>query len=73
MEEISFEQWKKLDIRVGEILEVEDHPHADRLYVMTIDIGKEKRRIVAGIKICFLEVIILSVLSLTIAVAIPTL
>ena len=47
---IKFEDWKKLDIRVGEIKEVNDHPNANKLYVMKVDIGDEVRNIVAGIK-----------------------
>ena len=47
---IPFNDWKKLDIRVGKILEVQDHPSADKLLVMKVDIGNEIRTIVAGIK-----------------------
>lgn len=39
-----------LDLKVGKILEVKDHPNADKLTVMQIDLGTEKRQIVAGIK-----------------------
>ena len=50
MEMVSFDDFKKLDIRIGKILQVEDHPNADKLYVLEVDIGDEKRKIVAGIK-----------------------
>jgi len=50
MDDISFDQWKKLDLRIGEIVDVHDHPNADRLYVMTVDLGGEKRTLVAGLK-----------------------
>lgn len=50
MTEIPFEDWKKLDLRVGTILEVNDHPSADKLYVLKIDVGSEVRTVVAGIK-----------------------
>jgi len=46
---IDFKDWKKLDIRVGKILNVEEILNADKLYKLEIDIG-EKRTIVAGIK-----------------------
>jgi len=39
-----------LDLRVAEIIKVEDHPDADKLYIIQTEIGKEKRQIVAGIK-----------------------
>ncbi|MBW2974466.1 methionine--tRNA ligase [Candidatus Woesearchaeota archaeon] len=38
-----------LDLRIARIEKVSDHPEADRLYVLDLDVG-EKRRIVAGIK-----------------------
>lgn len=50
MTEISFEDWKKLDIRVGQIKEVKDHPDAEKLLVLKVDIGGEVRNLVAGIK-----------------------
>jgi methionyl-tRNA synthetase len=39
-----------LNLKVAQILEVEDHPEADKLYVLKLDLEKEKRQIVAGIK-----------------------
>jgi len=47
---ISFEDWSKLDLRVAEIVEVEDIEGADKLYKLVVDVGKEKRVICAGIK-----------------------
>jgi len=51
-ETIKFSDWQKLDIRVGKILKAEDVEGADKLYRLTIDLGKElgKRTIAAGIK-----------------------
>lgn len=39
-----------LDLKVGEVVEVKDHPKADALYVLSVDVGVEKRQIVAGLK-----------------------
>ncbi|MCL5408547.1 MAG: hypothetical protein M1135_00765 [Candidatus Omnitrophica bacterium] len=50
MEDVKYEEFKKMDLRAGKILEVEDHPDADRLYLITVDIGDEKRKFVAGIR-----------------------
>ncbi len=47
---ISFSDWEKLDLRVAKILEVEDHPRADKLYLLQVDLGSEKRQLVAGLK-----------------------
>jgi methionyl-tRNA synthetase len=38
------------DIRVGQIIEVKDHPRGDKLYVLQVDLGDEKRQLVAGIR-----------------------
>jgi methionine--tRNA ligase beta chain len=50
METIKFEDWKKIDLRVGEIKEVEDHPKADKLLLLKVDIGEKIINLVAGIK-----------------------
>lgn len=47
---ITYDDFKKLDLRIAEILKVEPHPNADRLWLLTIRIGEEDRQIVAGIK-----------------------
>ncbi|MEM0465865.1 MAG: methionine--tRNA ligase subunit beta [Candidatus Pacearchaeota archaeon] len=47
---IKFEEWNKLDLRVGEILEIEDIPGANKLYKLKIDLGTETRTLVAGLK-----------------------
>ena len=47
---VSFGDWSKLDLRVGEILEIEDVPGADKLYKLKIDLGTETRTLVAGLK-----------------------
>ncbi|MBS3150626.1 hypothetical protein J4425_02380 [Candidatus Woesearchaeota archaeon] len=45
----SFEDFKKIELKVGEIKEVKDHPKADKLYVLRVDTGEE-RTLVAGIR-----------------------
>jgi methionine--tRNA ligase beta chain len=37
------------DLRTARVLEARDHPNADRLLVMKVDLGNEERQIVAGI------------------------
>jgi len=49
METISYDYFQKLDIRVALVESVEKVPKADKLYKLTIDIGTEKRTIVAGL------------------------
>jgi methionyl-tRNA synthetase len=47
---VKFEEFEKLDLRVAEVLDVQPHPDADKLYVLKIDLGDEQRQIVAGVK-----------------------
>jgi methionyl-tRNA synthetase len=47
---ITIEDFKKLELKVAEIKEVNDHPQADRLYVITLDLGDKTKQVVAGIK-----------------------
>lgn len=47
---ISFEEFKRLDLRTARILAVEEVPGADKLYQLTVDLGSEHRKCVAGIK-----------------------
>ncbi len=49
-EEESFDRWNLLDLRIAEIKEVKEHPNADQLYILTIDLGEESRTLVAGLK-----------------------
>ena len=47
---VTIDDFRKLELRVGKVLSVKDHPKADRLYVLEVDLGTEKRQIVAGVK-----------------------
>jgi methionyl-tRNA synthetase len=49
---ITFEEWSKAELRVGEIKEAKEHPNADKLYVLRVDLGENvgERTIVAGIR-----------------------
>jgi len=50
--EISFDDFIKVDLRVATIVEAAEHPNADRLLKLRIDLGEElgHRQICAGIK-----------------------
>ena len=47
---VNFQDFKKLEIKVAQVKEVNNHPNADKLVVLKIDLGNEERQIVAGIK-----------------------
>ena len=40
----------RFDVRVGQIVGVREHPNADKLYILDVDLGGERRQIVAGIR-----------------------
>jgi methionyl-tRNA synthetase len=46
----TYDDFKKLEFRVAKIKEVNDHPNADRLYVIIVDLGDRTKQVVAGIK-----------------------
>ncbi len=48
--EITIDDFLKLEIKVALVESVEDHPNADKLYLLNLKIGEEKRTIVTNIK-----------------------
>ena len=46
---ITFEDFKKLEIRIGKILSAQKVEGTDKLLKLEVDMGKEKRQLVAGI------------------------
>lgn len=50
-EEISIDDFSKLEIRVALVEKVESVPNADKLYLLSIDLGYEKRTIITNIKV----------------------
>jgi methionine--tRNA ligase beta chain len=46
---ISFEDFQKIDLRIGKILEVEKIEESEKLLKLIVDLGNEKRQLVAGI------------------------
>jgi methionyl-tRNA synthetase len=49
-EKIGFGDFQRMKMVVAEIVEARDHPDADKLLCMEIDLGGERRQIVAGLK-----------------------
>ena len=50
IEKIPEEEQFPLQMMVGEIVEVKDHPNADSLYLLNVDFGNVKKQVVAGLK-----------------------
>ena len=47
---LDFNDFMKVELKVGKITSVEEHPNADKLYVVNLDDGEQGRVICAGIK-----------------------
>lgn len=47
---ITFEDFAKIQLRVGRVVEAAAHPNADKLLVLKVDLGNEQRQICAGIR-----------------------
>jgi len=47
---ITIDDFLKIDLRIARVLEAVEHPAADRLLVLKIDLGSETRQLVAGIR-----------------------
>jgi methionyl-tRNA synthetase len=50
MDLISIDDFAKIELRVAQILEAEEVPKSKKLLKLIVDIGDEKRQVVAGIK-----------------------
>lgn len=47
---IQFDDFAKVQLRVAKVLEAYEHPKADKLMVLKVDLGAEQRQICAGIR-----------------------
>lgn len=48
-EMITFEDFEKLDIRIGKVVSAERIPETEKLIKIEVDLGEETRQLVAGI------------------------
>jgi len=49
-ETLTFDEFLKIKLKVAKVLEAVEHPDADKLLILKVDLGTEQRQIVAGIK-----------------------
>ena len=47
---VAFDDFLKLDLRVAKVLDVTEHPNADKLWLLKIDLGTEQRQLCAGLR-----------------------
>ena len=48
-EEITFDEFQKIDLRIGKIIEASAVPESKKLIKILVDFGSEKRQAVAGL------------------------
>jgi len=46
----TIEDFRKLELKIAQIKEVNEHPNAEKLLVLTVDLGDKTKQVVAGIK-----------------------
>ena len=46
---VTYDDFQKLDLVVGKIIECKKHPNADKLLISQVDIGSEVRQVISGI------------------------
>jgi len=49
------EGFSKLNLKVGQIVEVVKHPDSEKLFILQINLGDEKRQIVSGLQELYSE------------------
>jgi len=47
---ITMEDFKKVKLLVGEVVGVADHPKADKLILLKVNVGSKTKQLVAGLK-----------------------
>lgn len=48
--QITIDDFTKIELKVGKVVTCDVHPNADKLFVIQVDLGTEKRQIVSGIR-----------------------
>lgn len=46
----TIDDFRKLEFRIAQIKEAIDHPNADKLLILKVDLGDRQKQVVAGIK-----------------------
>lgn len=47
---VTIDQFRQIELTVGTVTRAELHPNADRLLILTVDVGGAAKRVVAGIR-----------------------
>jgi methionyl-tRNA synthetase len=52
---VTYDEFRKIELKIARIKEVQDHPNADRLYVIKVEVGDKEKQIVAGIRASYVK------------------
>jgi len=47
---VTIDDFRRIELKVAQIKEVNEHPNADKLLVLILDVGDKTKQVVAGIK-----------------------
>lgn len=47
---INYDHFAKMELRIGTVIECKIHPKADKLLLLQVDLGGERRQICAGLR-----------------------
>ncbi|MFA7677181.1 MAG: hypothetical protein WCY34_03325 [Candidatus Omnitrophota bacterium] len=47
---VNFDDFSKLDLKIGKVIEASLHPDAEKLYVLKVDVGEKVITLVSGIR-----------------------
>ncbi len=50
---ITLDDFKKVELRTAKVLDAQEIPGADRIWKLSVDLGTEKKEIVAGVKVFY--------------------
>lgn len=53
MSTISMDYFSKVDLRTAKVLECREHPNAEKLLILQVEVGDVKKQIVAGLKLFY--------------------
>lgn len=52
---ITFDDFSKMSLKIGKIVDAQPHPNADKLYVLKVDLGEKQVQLVAGIRATYTQ------------------
>jgi len=51
----TIDDFRKIELKIAQIKDAQDHPNADKLLVLSVDVGDKTKQVVAGIKSSYVK------------------